>query len=203
MDKDVTQLQGALNIVKNLRFIVAETLGAQNADSPINDWQQQHSHRSAIDFPLLQTWAEAAGDPAAKICVWGQEGAPMGVRSDMSILDGLWPSAQDEQEAEELVGSKYDPHTMTNPAEVESNPDLKPMVDNYVKNVYAMSLSLWDDILKFLDGEEPVMSNIIMVEKKRWGPASKTFTSKWRLALNLEGPKISAATKLSHNIELP
>ena len=78
LDKDVTHLQGTLNIVKSLRPIVAETLGASIADSLVNDWQQQHSHRSAIHFPLLRAWATAAGDPAAKICAWGQEGAPMG-----------------------------------------------------------------------------------------------------------------------------
>ena len=56
----------------------------------------------------------------------------MGIRNSMDVLDGLWPKAVDAEAPFELTGSKYDPLTIKNSEEVESNADLKPIVKCYL-----------------------------------------------------------------------
>ena len=70
LSNNVDDLAQILKQAREVRFGVAKALGANDPQNVADGWDDYHEAKTQIHFPILKLWAEAAGDPASKICSW-------------------------------------------------------------------------------------------------------------------------------------
>lgn len=162
-------------LLEELRHALAELLSRNRTSSmetscSTGSVATDHCNTEVRGY-LLKYWAHCVDDPGKAIADWLISGAPAGLSSDTSQLDGVFPRVDNTREAE-VDDLATDYMAFENYAGVEENEEAIAALASYAAKGYLRKFkSLWE-LQEYLQAK-PILSKIgcIVKNKKKIGRA--------------------------------
>jgi len=174
--------------IEHVRAILAEVVGATDTEPVHND-----DYQTCVRANLLAAWRRAAGDPDDQPEQWLQLGAPAGIRQ--APLDRkIFPVLIDEMDDPELLGSEEQEY---NTKEGDNMEVLEAKFKEFTNKGYVKAFSSFSELKAFLDGENPVFSEIHVLSK------TKNGRTKHRIILDCKKAGLSRSSRRSERTLLP
>jgi len=175
--------------VLNIRRLLSDCVGATDTE-PVNNETYQTSVRAGI----LQAWRRAAEDPDDQPEQWLRHGAPAGIR--LTPRDrGIFPTVSDQMDDPELLGTLAD-EVSGRRAMDEMQIALEKFQEYKDKN-YVKEFGTYEELVDFLDGETPVISDVHVITKVRAG------RTKHRIILNCRKAGLTRSSQRAERSILP
>ena len=142
---------------------MADVVGATDID-PVDGG----GYKTCVRAGLLGAWRKAAGDPDDQPEIWLREGAPAGIR-EAAKHRGVFPTVSDDMDDPELLGhQEYE--AVSSKDGLDS--DALKQFEEYEAKGYIRSFDTYNDLVSFLEGESPVLSEVMILTKLRGARSS-------------------------------
>jgi len=177
------------NHVSHIRGLLADIVGATDTE-PVHNGV----YDTCVRAGLLGAWRKAAGDPDDQPEEWLRTGAPAGIRC-VPADRGIFPRVDDVMDDPELLGT-FDCN-LTQSRHLDEQDIALEKFEEFRDKGYVKEFASYEDLVKFLDGEVPVISDVHVITKIRNGNA------KHRIILNCKKAGLTRSSQRSERSILP
>ena len=155
------------------------------------------THSTELRAELLGGWRAAAGDPDDQPEQWLAGGAPGGVRAH-PLDRGVFPivPADERPAVEDPEALHTDFDEFVNYLGTECDDDAFQELERLVGKKFVRRFDTLDEVIRFLDGETPVLSRIGIITKLRGGKLRK------RIVLDLKQSGLTSASAKTERVLL-
>ena len=145
------------DLVSHMRGWLADIVGATDVEPVHND-----TYVTCVRAGLHGAWRRAAGDPDDQPEEWLRTRAPAGIRC-VSADRGIFPRVVDAMDDPELLGTRD--CNLTQSRHLDKQAIAFEKFEEFWDKGYVKEFASYEDLVEFLDGEVPVISDVHVVTK--------------------------------------